>query len=54
MDEEAAVLMVPLDQETAMRLMRLARICEADMGLLASSLLRDLLEDDEIAHRMVN
>ncbi len=44
------VLPVPLDAATEARLRRLAVVCGDDPVAVASSLLHDILLDDELAH----
>jgi len=43
---------VALDDETMARLWALARVCENNPVSLASAILHDVLEDDELAHSL--
>lgn len=45
-------IQVPLDAITAARLAHLAQIVEAEPISVASSLLHDILKDDESAHEL--
>lgn len=47
-------LLVHLDAGTVARLVRLSEVCHDDPALIAASLIRDILEDDELMHRSIN
>jgi len=46
-DEDSNVFPLELDDKTVARLLRLARACGDDPARIASSLLHDILADDE-------
>jgi hypothetical protein len=48
--ENIVWISVPLDGETAARLLNLSDVCHAEPVSVAASLLHDILKDDEIAH----
>lgn len=50
-DDDTEVAPVPLDRETRARLNRLAAATGKRPLLLAGLLLRDLLDEDDLAHR---
>lgn len=49
-DDDYELVPVPLDRETRRRLVALSRVVRHAPAQLASSLLHDLLKDDELAH----
>lgn len=49
-DEEYTVFEVPLDDVSVARLMRLAEAHKLDPRIFLASIVRDVLEDDELAH----
>lgn len=51
-DDDVELVPVPMGRETRRRLARLAEIVEDGPTRVAASLLRDLLRDDEDAHKL--
>jgi len=51
-DDDYELVPIPLDRETRRRLVELSRVVHYDPARLASSLLHDLLKDDEDAHTL--
>lgn len=50
---ETVWISIPLDGETAERLVNLSDACHADPDNIAAALLRDILKDDEDAHHLL-
>ena len=44
-------IILVLDEETTVRLTRLAEVCDSEPEAIAVSLLHDILEDDDVAHK---